>query len=75
MFLAVERHRMDKLCCVIPIILYQLHPLLLERTPFGKLDFLPRNGNAISSWKDPRKAYTDITGYLLEKIQRMAYYL
>ena len=75
MYLAVERHRTDNLCYVIPIILHPLHPLLLERTPFGKLDFLPTNGKALSTWKDPRKAYTDITGYLLEKIQSMAYYL
>ena len=75
MFLAVERHRTDKLCCVIPIILHPLHPLLLERTPFGKLDFLPTNGKAISTWKYPYKAYTDITGYLLDKLQYVAYYL
>lgn len=75
MYFAVERHRTDNLCYVIPIVLYPLHPLLLERTPFGKLDFLPTNGKALSTWKDPRKAYIDITGYLLEKIQSMAYYL
>jgi hypothetical protein len=75
MFLAVERHRTEKLCCVIPIILHPLHHLLLERTPFGNLDFLPTKGKALSTWKDPRKAYTDITGYLIEKIQSMAYYL
>lgn len=72
---AVERHRTNPLCCVMPIILHQLHPLVLERTPFGKLDCLPRNGKPISSWKDPRKAYADITGYLIEQIQLMAYYL
>jgi hypothetical protein len=74
MYFAVERHRTDKLCYVIPIILHPLHPLLLEKAPFGNLDFLPGNGKPISSWKDPREAYADITGYLIEKIQRMAYY-
>ena len=74
MCLAVERHRMDNLCYVIPIILHPLHPLLLERTPFGKLEFLPTNGRALSTWNDSHQAYNDITGYLLEKIQYMAYY-
>jgi hypothetical protein len=75
MFVAVERHRTEKLCCVIPIILHPVHHLLLERIPFGNLDFLPAKGKALSTLKDPRKAYTDITGYLIEKIQYMAYYL
>lgn len=75
MDLAVQRHRTNPLCCVMPVILYRLNPLVLERTPFGKLDFLPRNGKPISSWKDPREAYADITGYLLKQIQHMAYYL
>lgn len=75
MHLAVQRHRTNPLCCVIPIVLDQVHSLVLERTPFGKLDRLPRNGKPISSWKYPSKAYADITGYLLEQIQRMAYYL
>ncbi len=70
MFLAVERHRTEKLCCVIPIILHPLHHLLLERTPFGNLDFLPTKGKALSTLKDPRKAYTDITGYLKENERR-----
>lgn len=75
MYLAVERHRTDNLCYVIPIILHPLHHLLLERTPFGNLDFLPTNGKALSTWKDSREAYASITGYLIEKIQSMAYYL
>lgn len=75
MYFAIERHRTEKLCCVIPIILHPVHHLLLEGAPFGQLDFLPTNGRAISSWKDSRKAYADITGYLFEKIEHMAYYL
>ena len=74
MYLAVERHNTDNLCYVIPIILHPLHPLLIEGTPFGKLEFLPTNGRALSTWNDSHQAYNDITGYLLEKIQYMAYY-
>ena len=75
MYLAVERHRTDNRCYVIPIILHPFHSLLLKKTPFGKLDSLPTNGKAISTWKDPHKAYADITGYLLYKIQDVTYYL
>ncbi len=71
---AIERHRRSNLCCVIPILLHSLDSRLLERTPFGKLDFLPTNGKAVSTWKDSRKAYKDIIGYLLDKIQYMGYY-
>ena len=71
---AIERHRRDNLCCVIPILLHPLDSRLLERTPFGMLDFLPTNGKAVSTWKDSRQAYTDIMGYLLDKIQYMGYY-
>lgn len=74
MCLAVERHRTDNLCYVIPILLHPLHPLLLKGTPFGKLDFLPTNGKAISTWTNPRKAYNNITGYLLERLQSMTFY-
>lgn len=71
---AIERHGTDNLCYVIPILLRPLLPLLLKGTPFGKLDFLPTNGKAISTWTEPRNAYNNITAYLLEKLQDMTYY-
>jgi len=75
MYAAVERHRTESVCYVIPIILHPLLPLLIEGAPFGKLDFLPTNGKAISTWKDSHLAYRNITGSLVEKIQYIAYYL
>ena len=72
---AVKRHRTDRLCYVMPIILHPILALLLERTPFGTLDFLPTNGKPVDEWKSSRKAYNDITGYILKKIQEIAYYL
>lgn len=74
MYFAVERHRTEKLCWVIPIILHPVHHLLLEGTPFGKLDFLPTNRKALSTWSNPQLGYQDITGYILDKIRYMAYY-
>ncbi len=72
---AVERHRTDKLCCVMPVILHPLSDGLLQGTPFGELDFLPTNRKAISEWNNSHKAYKNIIDCILEKLGDIAYYL
>ena len=73
---AVRRHENDnRSCCVIPVLLHPIPLALLEKTPFGMLDFLPGKDKAISACKDQRMAYFKIMDYIVEKIQDMAYYI
>src|SRR5271157_399858 len=57
---AVERHDRDE-AKVIPII---LRPCDWQGAPFGKIQALPRDGKAITSWLNRDEAFTDVAlGY------------
>lgn len=53
---ALERHAEEK-CRVVPII---LRGCLWQHTPFSKLQALPRDGRAITSWLDLDEALTTV---------------
>jgi len=53
---AVERHDRDE-AKVIPII---LRPCDWQGAPFGKIQALPRDGKAITSWSNRDEAFTDV---------------
>jgi tetratricopeptide (TPR) repeat protein len=53
---AMERHDLRE-ACVIPII---LHPVDWSRAPFGKLKALPKDGKAVSSWRNRAEAFKNI---------------
>src|SRR5271157_804367 len=57
---ALERHDRDE-AKVIPII---LRPCDWQGAPFGKIQALPRDGKAITSWLNRDEAFTDVAlGY------------
>ncbi|HLZ55413.1 MAG TPA: toll/interleukin-1 receptor domain-containing protein [Ktedonosporobacter sp.] len=53
---AVERHN-EKKAHIIPII---LHRCVWDRTPFAKIQPLPKGGKPISKWSNPHDALADI---------------
>ncbi len=53
---ALERHGSGD-ACVVPII---LRPCDWQALPFGKLQALPKDGLAVSTWADRDEAFTDI---------------
>ena len=56
MDLALKRHE-EKQCVVIPII---MRNCLWKQAPFAKLQALPKNGTAVSSWLSHDDAYVNI---------------
>lgn len=56
MNLALERHKAEQ-ACVIPII---LKPIAWQGLPFARLQPLPSDGRAVTSWPDKNEAYVDI---------------
>ena len=53
---ALKRHE-EKQCLVIPII---LRNCLWQQAPFAKLQALPKDARAVSSWPSPDDAYVNI---------------
>ncbi len=53
---AMERHERGE-ARVIPVI---LHDVDWSRAPFGKLKALPKDGKAVSSWRNRAQAFTNI---------------
>jgi hypothetical protein len=53
---ALERHNTGK-AVVVPVI---LRPAAWETTPFGHLKALPKDGLAITSWRDKDLALVDV---------------
>lgn len=63
---ALERHDRGS-AKVIPII---LKPCLWTDAPFGKLQALPTDGKAVTTWSNQDKAFTDIAKGLSEQIRQ-----
>jgi hypothetical protein len=53
---ALKRHE-EKQCLVVPII---LRNCLWQQAPFAKLQALPKDARAVSSWPSPDDAYVNI---------------
>ncbi len=64
---AVERHDRDE-AKVIPII---LRPCDWQGAPFGKIQALPRDGKAITSWSNRDEAFTDVALGIRRAIEAM----
>lgn len=64
---AMERHEIDK-ARVIPIILRAVD---LCGMPFEKLQPLPKNGNAVTSWSNQDEAFVDIAKGIRAAIKEM----
>jgi hypothetical protein len=62
---ALERHAQGS-AKVIPII---LKPCLWTDAPFGRLQALPTDGKAVTTWSNQDKAFTDIAKGLSEQIR------
>lgn len=56
MTIAMERHK-DNKARVIPII---LRPCEWDKTPFGKLKALPKDGKPITLWSNRDEAFLDV---------------
>ena len=54
--LAMERHE-SKIARVITVILRSCD---WHSTPFGKLQALPKDGEAVASWKNIDETFTDV---------------
>ncbi len=65
---ALERHAAGA-AKVVPII---LRPCYWQSAPFGKLQVLPKDALAITSWRDPHEAFLDVARGLLRVIDDMA---
>jgi hypothetical protein len=74
MYNAVERHHQED-CHIIPVLARPTLPQLLHRTPFHDLEFLPGKNQAISSSKQKEQAINSIGAYILDKIDRLEYYM
>ena len=74
MHIAVERHRQED-CYVIPVLARPTLPRFLQRTPFHDLEFLPGRDQAISNLKQKDQAINSIAAYILDRIDRLEYYM
>jgi hypothetical protein len=64
---ALERHA-EGSAVVVPVI---LRPCLWKHTPFAKLQGLPRDAKAVSTWADRDEAMTNIVEALREIAERL----
>lgn len=64
---AMQRHDANE-ARVIPILVRACD---WEGTPFSKLQPVPRNGKAITSWRNRDEAYTDVAKEILVALQTM----
>lgn len=62
---AMERYEINE-ACVIPII---LRPVIWEDTPFHKLQALPKNGQAVTSWLNRDEAFWDIANGIRKTVK------
>lgn len=74
MYIAVERHRQED-CYVIPVLARPTLPQFLQNTPFHDLEFLPGKDQAISSSKQKDQAINSIGDYILDRIDRLEFYM
>jgi hypothetical protein len=64
---ALERHESNQ-ARVIPVILRSVD---WQRSPFGKLAALPKDGKAITSWQNEDEAFTDVVKGLRRVIDNL----
>ncbi|MCK5308184.1 MAG: TIR domain-containing protein, partial [Zetaproteobacteria bacterium] len=64
---AIERHDAGE-ACVIPII---LHPLYWKIAPFAKLQALPTDAKAVSTWSNQHEAFANITSGIHAAIKKL----
>jgi hypothetical protein len=64
---AMERHKQGS-AKVIPVILRDCH---WQAAPFGKLQALPTDGRAVTSWGNRDEAFTDIAKGICDQVQQM----
>ncbi len=62
---ALQRHKAGE-AYVIPII---LRPIDIEKSPFGRLNALPKNHIPVIEWSNHDKAFLDIVGDVKEAIE------
>jgi hypothetical protein len=65
---AMERHETGT-ACVIPII---LKPVDWHGAPFGKLQALPKNAQAITTWSNPDEAFLNVAQGLRKAVAAIA---
>lgn len=61
----MERHVAGE-ACVIPII---LRSVIWEEEPFSELLALPRDGKAVTLWKNQDEAFTNIAGGIRKVVE------
>ena len=54
---------------VVPVI---VRPCDWQSAPFSKLQALPKDGRAVTSWSDPDEAWTDVSKRLRELVETLA---
>jgi hypothetical protein len=64
---AVERHDRGE-ASVIPIILRSCD---WHKAPFGKLQALPKDGRAVTSWRNRDEAWTDVAQGIRQAVEAM----
>ena len=64
---AIERHDRGE-AKVIPVI---LRPCVWHGAPFGKLQALPKDGKAVTSWANKDKAWTDVAEGIRRAVEAM----
>lgn len=64
---ALERHEAEE-ACVIPII---LRPVYWKIAPFAKLNALPTDGKAVTSWDNQDEAFSNIVERISEVIEKL----
>lgn len=63
----MERHERGE-ARVIPVI---LSPVIYEKTPFSKLQVLPKNAKPIITWRNKELAFYDVAQGILKAIQEL----
>src|SRR6266567_2204632 len=63
---AMQRHRRKE----VLVILIILRPIDLEAAPFSKLQFLPRDGRAVTKWDNIDEAFADIAIGIRKSIEK-----
>ena len=64
---AIERHESGE-ARVIPVI---LRPVDWERSPFGSLQALPKDGNPVTRWEDRDEAFLDIARGIRQVVEEL----
>jgi hypothetical protein len=65
---ALRRHQAGE-AVVVPII---LRPCAWQDSPFGQLEALPRNGKAITKWRNRDEASLDVAEGIMRVVHKMS---